>query len=87
MKEVPIAARPRDRFGKGPARRTRMAGEIPAVVYGPEVESRTIALGEREFHAALRAGSGTTIFNLAVEGVTNRVILREVQRDPVSSRI
>ncbi len=87
MKEVPIAARGRGEFGKGPARRHRMAGEIPAVVYGPDFPSRTIAVGERDFHAAMRASVGTTIYQLSVDGQTNRVILRDMQRDPVTSRI
>lgn len=34
MSEVRIAAESRTEFGKGPARRTRAAGKVPAVLYG-----------------------------------------------------
>ncbi len=34
MAEVKIAAQVRAEFGKGAARRTRRAGQVPGVVYG-----------------------------------------------------
>ncbi len=88
MKEVPISASRRESLGKGPARQTRMAGNIPAVVYGPEVEPIPIALEERALRTAMKSSGGAgTIFNLDVEGNENKVVLREIQRDPVTSKI
>ena len=88
MKEVPISAWRRVTGGKGPARQTRMAGNIPAVVYGPEVEPIPITVDERAFRAAMKtSGGASTIFNLNVEGQENKVVLREIQRDPITSRI
>lgn len=88
MKEVPISASRRELLGKGPARQARMAGNIPAVVYGPEVEPIPIAVEERALRTAIKSSSGAgTIFSLDVEGNESKVVLREVQRDPVTSKI
>lgn len=88
MKEVSISASRRESLGKGPARQSRMAGNIPAVVYGPEVEPIPVAIEERSFRAAMKgAGSLSSIINLEVDGKTNKVVLREIQRDPITSRI
>lgn len=88
MKEIALAASPRTSVGKGSARRTRRAGSIPAVVYGPEIESLPIAVEERAFRTAMKsAGGGSAIFNLEVDGKRNKVIIRELQRDPVTSKI
>ncbi len=38
MQEIPIDVERRPETGKGFARRTRMAGQIPGVVYGPDGE-------------------------------------------------
>jgi large subunit ribosomal protein L25 len=64
-----------------------MSGDIPAVVYGPETESQSILVTEKAFHAALKAGSGTTIFDVSVDGQSTRAILRDIQRDPLTSNI
>ncbi len=88
MKEVPISASRRESLGKGPARQSRMAGTIPAVVYGPDLEPIPIAIEERALRTAMKSSSGAgTIFNLDVEGNENKVVLREIQRDPVTSKI
>ncbi|MDH4035481.1 MAG: 50S ribosomal protein L25, partial [candidate division Zixibacteria bacterium] len=88
MKEISISASRRESLGKGPARQSRMAGNIPAVVYGPEVEPIPVAVEERSFRATMKAtGSLSSIINLDVDGKTNKVVLREIQRDPITSRI
>ncbi|MCP4684096.1 MAG: 50S ribosomal protein L25/general stress protein Ctc [bacterium] len=87
MKEIAIAATARPETGKGSARRTRREGNIPAVVYGPEIEPMVLAVPEREFRAAMKAADSSSILNLNVDGKENRVILRELQRDPVTNKV
>jgi len=87
MKEIAIAATARTDTGKGSARRTRREGNIPAVVYGPEIEPMVLAVPEREFRAAMKAAHTSSILNLNVDGKENRVILRELQRDPVTNKV
>ncbi len=88
MKEVTLTATPRTSTGKGAARRVRMAGGIPAVVYGPEIEPFAISVDERAFHKAAKSVvGGSALIDLEVDGKKNKVIIRDVQRDPVTSRI
>ena len=88
MKEVALKASPRTSVGKGSARRTRRDGSSPAVVYGPEIEPLPIAVEERAFRAAVKtAAGGSTIISLDVDGKRNKVVVREIQRDPVTDKI
>ncbi|HWR82531.1 MAG TPA: 50S ribosomal protein L25 [Candidatus Deferrimicrobium sp.] len=88
MKEISLAATPRSTVGSGAARRMRRAGSIPGVVYGPERAPLPVTIDERALRAATKAAGGTsTIINLDVDGTTSKVVLREIQRDPITSHI
>jgi len=87
MKEISIAATARPATGKGPARRSRQEGNIPAVVYGPEIQPMVVEVPERVFRAAMKTAHTSSILNLNVDGKENRVILRDLQRDPVTNRV
>jgi large subunit ribosomal protein L25 len=52
--EVRIAAQPRTEFGKGPSRRVRRDGKVPAVLYGHRSEPRHLILPGHEVLMALR---------------------------------
>ena len=88
MKDISLAAEQRQGRGKGAAHQLRGTGRIPAVIYGPETEPTAIEVEERDFRAALKqAGGQSTLFTLTVGNKQNKVILREVQRDPVSNKV
>jgi large subunit ribosomal protein L25 len=87
MREVSITALKRDDLGKGPARRERMAGRIPAIVYGPEVKPYTVSVEEKEMRRALKAAGSISVFDLEIDGQQQKVIMREIQRDPVTTKI
>jgi large subunit ribosomal protein L25 len=52
--EVRIAAEPRTEFGKGPARRARRAGQVPAVLYGHGTGTRHVSMPGHDVLLALR---------------------------------
>jgi large subunit ribosomal protein L25 len=52
--EVPISAEPRTEFGKGPARRTRVVGKVPAVLYGHGTDTRHLTLPGHDLMMALK---------------------------------
>jgi large subunit ribosomal protein L25 len=52
--EVPISAEPRTEFGKGPARRTRVLGRVPAVLYGHGTDPRHLTLPGHDLMMALK---------------------------------
>lgn len=87
MREIPLSAMKRTGVGKGFARRTRMEGRIPAVVYGPEVDPVPVAVEEQAFRAAMKKATTSTIFKLQIEGEENQVLVREIQRHPVTNRV
>jgi large subunit ribosomal protein L25 len=82
VSEVRIAAEPRTEFGKGPARRTRRAGRVPAVLYGHGTDPRHITLPGHELMLALK----TANVLLRVEGLDGGdelALPKDVQRDPL----
>lgn len=88
MKEVSIAVSPRESTGKGSARQSRIEGFIPAVVYGPQTKPEPIKVNNLAFNAAWRAaGGGSVIFNLEQDGKKKKVLIRELQRDPITNAI
>jgi len=91
MKEVELKARPREKVGKQYAKKLRRSGFIPAVVYGPETPTLPLEIESRSFNALLREGiSENVIITLSVDGQKNgkrKVLIREIQRDPVKGDI
>ena len=61
MSEVKISAEPRTEFGKGPARRTRRAGRVPAVLYGHGTDPRHISLPGHELMLALKSANDIAV--------------------------
>jgi large subunit ribosomal protein L25 len=84
--EVHIAASPRTEFGKGPARRERRAGRVPAILYGHGTETRHISLPGHDVLLALR----TANVLIALDGLTSGSELalpKAVQRDPIKGTV
>lgn len=81
MSEVRIAAEPRTEFGKGGARRTRRAGKVPAVIYGHGRDPVHVSLPGHDLMLALKAPN--VLLNLELNGSTELVLPRQVQRDPI----
>lgn len=84
MSEVRIKAETRTEFGKGGARRTRRAGNVPAVLYGHGTDPQHIALPAREFAAAIRHGGINQLFTIeGADGTETLALPKAIQRDPV----
>ncbi len=82
MPEVRIAAEPRTEFGKGPARRTRAAGRVPAVLYGHNLEPRHLTLPGHEVLLALRTAN-VLIRLEGLPGGAQLALPKAIQRDPI----
>jgi large subunit ribosomal protein L25 len=82
---VEINAEPRTDFGKGAARRLRRSGNIPAVIYGTDVQLTHVALDEHEIDLALR--KPRVVLNVTYGGTTYLTKPRDVQRDPVKRNL
>ena len=84
-RDITVTAEVRTSRGKNEARRTRRAGQIPAVVYGAFQEPVSVALNAREILKIIRSATGfNTIFNLAIAGgETAPVMVVDQQVDPL----
>ena len=87
-RDITITAKPRDTRGKNEARRLRVQGLTPAVVYGAGAESVAVAVNPKEVTKILHSPSGhNTIFNLAVDGSSTPVMIVDWQNDPVRENL
>ena len=86
MPEVKIAAEPRTEFGKGPARRERSAGKVPAVLYGHGGETRHITLPGHAVLLALRT-SNVLIRLEGLPGGSELALPKAVQRDAIRGTV
>jgi len=84
--EVRIDAEPRTEFGKGPARRTRAAGRVPAVLYGHSLEPRHLTLPGHEVLLALRTAN-VLIRLEGLQGGAQLALPKAVQRDPIKGSV
>src|SRR5690606_25424011 len=81
----------RQEHGKGPARRLRRAGQVPAVIYGHGERTRSLAIDAHELErlfANIRVES--TIITLNIDGESGapvRALVREVQMHPYRSEV
>ncbi|HEY1340837.1 MAG TPA: 50S ribosomal protein L25/general stress protein Ctc [Bryobacteraceae bacterium] len=88
-KDITVAAEVRASRGKNEARRTRRAGQIPAVIYGAYQDPISIAVNPREILRIVHSTTGyNTIFNLAVQGgETSPVMVVDHQQDPIKGAL
>lgn len=86
MPEVRIAAEPRTEFGKGPARREREAGRVPAVLYGHGTDTRHITLPGHDVMMALKTANVLIRLD-GLPGGNQLVLPKAVQRDPIKGSV
>jgi large subunit ribosomal protein L25 len=85
-----VIATPREgKFNKNAARRVRVAGKIPAVVYGAGQDTVAIAVDPRVITKILYSDSGhNTIFDLNVEGsALVKAMIVDWQREPIKGHL
>jgi large subunit ribosomal protein L25 len=79
-----IIAEKREETGKK-AKSLRNKGRVPAVVFGPGMESENISLGRTEFSRIFKEAGETTLIDLKVSGgEEHKVLVKEIQYDPLS---
>jgi large subunit ribosomal protein L25 len=84
--EVHIAAEPRTEFGKGPARRERRAGKVPAVLYGHGGDPRHLSLPGHDVLLALRTANVLIRLD-GLPGGSELALPKAVQRDPIQGTV
>lgn len=84
-----IEAKVRDVAGKGASRRLRnLAGLVPGIVYGGSKDPVQITVAHRALAKHLENEAFYShIVDLAIDGASESVILKDVQRHPAKDRI
>ncbi len=85
-----VVATPREgKFNKNAARRVRVSGKIPAVVYGAGQDAVAVTVDPRVITKILYSDSGhNTIFDLNVEGAAiAKAMIVDWQREPIKGKL
>lgn len=76
-----MVAETRSQFGKGAARKLRVAGKVPAVVYGHGADPMHISVPAHEMMLVARRANA--LLELKLDDGKKLVLVKDVQRDPV----
>jgi large subunit ribosomal protein L25 len=90
MEAIALNALMRKETGKGPARRLRMAGGVPAVFYGPSAESILLSVNASDLLKLLRKREENVFIRLIIDDGSKKQekfsLVKEVQMEPVTRR-
>jgi large subunit ribosomal protein L25 len=87
--ETVVVAQPRASRGKNEARRTRLSGLIPAVVYGAFKEPVAVSVSPKDIGKIIHSKTGhNSIFDVDIQGVERTpVIVADEQYDPIRGHL
>ena len=68
-------------------RQLRLEGNFPAVVYGKQIDAKTIFVDEGTFLKAIKESGRNGVLSLEINGSTEKVMLTEYQQDPIKGNI
>jgi large subunit ribosomal protein L25 len=89
MPEV-IVAKPREgKFNKNAARRVRVAGKIPAVLYGAGHDAVAVEVDPKQISRILFSETGqNTIFDIQIAGIPPaKAMIVDSQREPIKDKL
>ena len=79
-----LDAQARTPGNKNAARRVRVAGKVPAVVYGAGKDAVSVAVDPRQVKSILNSKTGhNTIFDLALDGEKTKAMIVDWQYEPI----
>lgn len=80
--EISINGSTRTNFGKGASRRDRVAGLVPAVIYGHMAVPQHVVIPARELGNALKQSN--VLLNLTFDGKSELVLPKSVSKNPLT---
>lgn len=83
-----LDAQTRTPGNKNAARRVRVGGKVPAVVYGAGKDAVSVSVDPRQVKAILHSKTGhNTIFDLALEGEKTKAMIVDWQYEPIKGAL
>jgi large subunit ribosomal protein L25 len=87
MAEQRLVADKREETGKGPARRLRASGRVPAILYGHGMDPVGLSVDARDLFHLFHTGAGTNVLvDLVVDGQEHLALPKAVERDHIKGR-
>jgi large subunit ribosomal protein L25 len=86
MSDIELKGKVRSAIGKG-LYALRTSGKIPAIMYGPGVDSVPIELEAKAATQILNGMTGSTLIKLSIDQKSYSVLLRDIQRDSIRRTI
>lgn len=88
-KDITVAATPRPARGKNEARRLRVSGLMPAIIYGTGKDPVAVAVNPKEVNKILHSSTGhNTIFDMAVgDAPAEPVMVVDWQHHPLKGNL
>jgi large subunit ribosomal protein L25 len=88
MAEITLKATTGRALGTGPAKRLRVEGKIPAVVYGLGADPIPVSVDWRPLREALTTDAGlNALIDLDIDGDVALTIVKELQRHPIRRNV
>jgi len=88
MTKFELTATNRKDVGKGASRRLRHNDQVPAIIYGAHMQPQMICVDHNKISKALENEAFyTTILTLNVDGKSEQVVLKNLQRHPYKPRL
>ncbi|MGH9102010.1 MAG: 50S ribosomal protein L25 [Acidimicrobiales bacterium] len=88
MPEITIAAEPDREVGSRPARRLRLAGRVPGVLYGHGMEAVALSVDARDLRHALSTSAGANaLLSLRLDGTDHLALAQDIQRHPTKGTV
>ncbi|MDX8047534.1 50S ribosomal protein L25/general stress protein Ctc [Gracilibacillus sp. S3-1-1] len=84
---VTLDAQKRENLQSSYTKALRQSGEVPSIIYGYQVEPKTVAVNSLELVKTLRDEGKNAIISLQIDGETVDVILHEYQTDPLKDEL
>src|ERR1700716_3322458 len=86
--KIVVEAAAREQRGKNEARRLRLTGKVPAVLYGGKGQAIALAVNTKQVGSILRSESGSnTLFQVDLGGKQEPAILHDWLVDPVTGNL
>lgn len=83
MELIELKADLRDKIGTRNSRRNRVKGIVPGILYGKEIESKSVSVDTKEINRIIKQYGNNVIINLQLDAEKTPVMLKEVQRDNI----
>lgn len=82
-----LHAKKREKGPRSALTQLRAQGQLPAVIYGFEIEATPITLEYKEAEKAYRTHGGAAVFKIDVEGKQVQAIMTDIQRDALKGNV